>query len=384
MIMFERVFRSGNGFALQRNTRFLAVRKVAPVDPALIQVAENFYEVAARKAIENIERAVFLFRPEEDLVRIVQGDGTTYDEPWKVFQLSKDWRDVRALSMLATDFPIIWNYVVTRPGKKKQDLVFPNENQTPDAPLSIDDARDQLENLNMKDRDSSPADILNRAIMDLKKANKCGQALPFRTSIVQQQNNAISLNVNDSMKQMLEITAKGRKNNQNYYAQNQNMSRLPNAKPNIMLPLNIQPPRQQKIEIVDQAFLYNSNNNTKYPPVLSARQDYAYQKHQISPVKDASFDYEKNKPHVDLDQYHKIENKVQTWMLQNQSDPSLCKAKPQSFTISSTNNSLENNNNLSKNTRVNITSPKPFVDKSSHGMFEFMNPAKKKIFSEKK
>ena len=124
IVVAERTIRSGFGFALERNSRFLAVRKMAPVDPAIAQTTEKLFEIAARKAVDNVERAVFLYRPEQDKVRIMQADGTAYDEPWSVLQQSTDPRDVRAIAFLVSDFPVVWNYMATRPGKKRDELFY--------------------------------------------------------------------------------------------------------------------------------------------------------------------------------------------------------------------------------------------------------------------
>lgn len=124
MLLAERIIGQRPGFPLLGNSRFVVVRKVAAVDPSIVEVDESFYEVTARKVIENIERGVLLFRPDEDLVRIVQADGTTYDESWDALLKSSDPRDVRALSMLTTDYPSVWNYTSTRPGKKQEQPFY--------------------------------------------------------------------------------------------------------------------------------------------------------------------------------------------------------------------------------------------------------------------
>lgn len=122
VVMAQRIYRSTFVLPLVRDMHLLLVRKIAPVDPSIIEVASDMLEVPSDRVFDDIQRVVFLFRPEEKFVRILQHDGTYYDEDWDKFQNSDDFYDKRALSMLYKDFPDIWYYAVARPGVKHEIL----------------------------------------------------------------------------------------------------------------------------------------------------------------------------------------------------------------------------------------------------------------------
>lgn len=331
IVMFERIFETGSGFALQRNTRFLAVRKVAPVDPSIVQVTEDIHEVAARKAIENVERGIFLFRPEEDLVRIIQADGTTYDEPWTVFQQSGDPRDIRALSMLSTDFPIIWNYVASKPGKKKQDLFYPNENRIPEEPKTLDDMRGELDNLSNREQPLENAELVARATAKLEKSRICGNQTPFNQVSVQN-NNSISLNVSDSMKELLDMTMQGKKHNANICEYNRKISNLPGSSTQTPLPPRLHGVYAKNIpETEYEHAMQGDKTSLVKPKIFSSvaredfpnvainkpRQTYQYKKYDLAPVVDASVSSDKNVPHMDLQSFRNQEMTTAEWMKHN-------------------------------------------------------------------
>lgn len=85
LLRAERVFESTRRFTLtKKSIEFVCVQKFNPID-RLGAAGSNvvvLYEVPNEYVVQNIQRAIYIFRPERNYVQFVQADGTSYEETW--------------------------------------------------------------------------------------------------------------------------------------------------------------------------------------------------------------------------------------------------------------------------------------------------------------
>lgn len=83
----------------------LAVEKLAPLDPLLVTVNQVTVEVP-EQMVEAMQRAIVVFRPEQDYVQVIDGDGRVSETTWTQMRDSEEEDDQAAVDSLMMDFPM--------------------------------------------------------------------------------------------------------------------------------------------------------------------------------------------------------------------------------------------------------------------------------------